>query len=339
MKHKNIWFLVSLFLILILSGCQRNFYFTTDGERYTEDNMNYFGTVKEPVEEITAINVNTQYADFEIIASDGYYVEYSYYYVDEEPVLTIIDGTLTFNDSSMNQGGYSISLKKPNYFKLYVPAAADFNKANITVSSGNVSMGSFSAKEVKVENSYGDTIVTTAAIDKLTTVTSSGRLTIERSAIGEADIKNYYGDIVIRSINEKEDFATKEYPDASISFELSSGSLEIEKLNAGELQFDNSYGGVRVEDSVITSLKGKLSSGDVTVLDCKMEQIDIDNSYGKIDVMLIGKQEDYCLDITSRYGDVWVERKKYDGSVLIDKGGTKRIELYLSSGNAKISFR
>ncbi|ABX43651.1 DUF4097 family beta strand repeat-containing protein [Lachnoclostridium phytofermentans] len=338
MKQKKIWLLVSLFLILMLSGCQGKFYFTTDSERYTEDNMKYFGTVKEPIEEISTINVNTQYADFDIIASDGYYVEYSYYYVNEEPVISIIDGILTFNDSNMNQGGYSISLKKSNYFKLYIPASADFNKVNITVSSGNVSMGSFSAKDVKVENSYGDTIITSTAIDKLTTVASSGDLTIDRSAIGEANIKNSYGDIVIKNINE-EDFFTKEYPDASITVELSSGSLKIDKLKTKELQFNNSYGDVKIDESTITSLKGKLSSGDATVEDSSVDKIDINNSYGKVNLHLIGKQEDYCLDITSKYGDVWVGKKKYDGSVLVDKGGTKRITLYLSSGSAKVTFQ
>lgn len=339
MKHKKIWLLVSLFLIIIVSGCQDKFIFTTDGERYTEDNMNYFGTVKEPVEEISAIDVSTQYADFEIIASDGYYVEYSYYYVDEEPVLTIIDGVLTFNDSNMNQGGYSINLKKPNYFKVYVPTSAELNNVKVTVSSGSISMGSFLAKDVKIENSYGDTIITTTAIDNLTAVTSSGNLTIERSAIGEADITNQYGDIDVRNINEKDEFLTKEYPDASFTIKLSSGSLEIEKLKAKELQFDNSYGDVKIEESMITSLKGKLSSGDATIEDCNIEQVDMNNSYGKVDLYLIGKQEDYCLDITSKYGDVWVGKKKYDGSILIDKGGAKRIKLYLSSGNVKVSFR
>lgn len=339
MKQKKIWLLVSLFLVIILSGCQGEFFFTTDGERYTEDNMNYFGTVREPIEEISAIDVNTQYADFEIIASDDYYVEYSYYYVDEEPILSIIDGVLTFNDSNMNQGGYSINLKKPNYFKLYVPTSADFSKVKITVSSGSISMGSFLAKDVFLENSYGDTIITTAVIDNLTTETSSGELTIERSAIGEADIKNNYGDVVLRNINVKDDFITKEYPDARFSMDLSSGSLEIEKLNAKELQFDNSYGDVKIEESMITSLKGKLSSGDATIEDCTIEQINMNNSYGKVNLYLIGNQEDYYLDITSRYGDVWVGKKKYDGSVLIEKGGSKRIEMYLSSGSAKVSFR
>ncbi|HCL01465.1 MAG TPA: hypothetical protein DHW61_03470 [Lachnoclostridium phytofermentans] len=339
MKQKKIWLLVSLFLILILSGCQGKFYFTTDGERYTEENMNYFGTVKEPIEAISTINVNTQYADFEIIASDGYYVEYSYYYVNEEPALTIIDGTLTFNDSNMNQGGYSINLKKSNYFKLYVPASADFNQVNISVSSGNISMGSFSAKDVKVENSYGDTIITSTVIDKLSTVASSGHLTIDRSAIGEANIENHYGDIVIKNINQKEDLLSNEYPDASITMELSSGSLKVEKLRAKDLQFNNSYGDVKIAESTITSLEGKLSSGDATIEDSYVDKIKINNSYGKVSLHLIGKQEDYCLDITSKYGDVWVGKKKYDGSVLIDKGGTKRIALYLSSGSAKVTFQ
>lgn len=339
MKQKNIWILVSLSLIFILSGCQGKFYYTSDNKRYTEDNMNYFGTVKEPVEEISAINVNTQYADFEIIASDGYYVEYSYYYIDEEPALTITDGVLTFNDSNMNQGSYSINLKKPNYFKLYVPTSADFSKVKITVSSGSVSMGSFSAKDVKIDISYGDTIITSTAIDKLSTVTSSGNLTIERSAIGEADIVNHYGKVAISNINEKNDYLIKEYPESSFTMDLSSGSLDIEKLNAKELEFDNSYGNVTIEESTVTLLKGKLSSGDATIEDCNIEQVDINNSYGKVNLYLIGKQEDYCFDITSKYGEVWVGKKKYDGSILIDKGGTKRIELYLTSGSAKVSFR
>ena len=132
---------------------------------------------------------------------------------------------------------------------------------------------------------------------------------------------------------------TKDYPDASFSIELSSGNLDIEKLYAKELQFDNSYGDVELEESTITSLKGKLSSGDAMAQDCIIDQMDFNNSYGNVNLLLIGKQEDYCFDITSKYGDVRVGKKLYDGSVLIDRGGTKNIEIYLSSGDAKVTFR
>lgn len=341
MKQKRIWLVISLFLILVLSGCKNKFYIISDKEenRYTEENMKYFGTVKEPVDDIKEIQVNTQYADFEIIASDAFYMEYSYYYIDEEPVLTIVDGVLTFDDSNMNQSGYSISLKKSNYFKLYVPTTAEFGKVRISVSSGNVSIGSFAAEDVKVTNSYGDTIIASTSIDKLTSITSSGRLTLERCGIGEAKIENRYGDVILKNINEQSDTITKEYPEAFFDIELSSGNLDIDKLYAKNLQFNNSYGDVELEESTITSFKGKLSSGDATAQDCIMDQVDLNNSYGNISMLLIGKQEDYCFDITSKYGDVRVGKKLYNGSVLIDRGGTKKIEIYLSSGDAKVTFR
>ena len=192
---------IGLIIAAGLTGCSNQ-----AGENgshiYTEKNMNHFVSEKKAIKDISSVNINCSYADIEVIASDGFYLEYDFYYVTEEPELTIEDGALHFDDTGMNQGSYSISQKESNYIKLYIPTSVKFDELNLYTSSGDISAGSFMANAMTIENSYGDVILTHAMIKDGTIKLSSGILKVEDVGAENLRLENSYGDINVANLNQ-----------------------------------------------------------------------------------------------------------------------------------------
>ncbi|MDD5934253.1 MAG: DUF4097 family beta strand repeat-containing protein [Clostridiales bacterium] len=317
-------------LVLMLSGCSKGNNMTN--KMYTEETMNHFYSDKIAIDDISKIEIESNYADFEIIASDAYYVEYSYYYINNEPKLTVNDHTLTFSDYGMNTGNYSINQKEKNYFKVYVPTTNEFESVSINKSSGDCNIGTIITDQLSLTNHYGDTIVANCQVNKMETDIASGNIGIKNCKIQNLSIKNAYGGVELDSIND-----SLRWMD-SLEVKMSSGNLELSNLFCKEMELDNSYGTNEIENCAIGKLEGEFDSGDVTLSHTLTDDISMDNSYGNINLNLIGREADYRFDIKSDYGSVKIGDSTYEGSALIDRGGKKSIELKVSSGDVEISF-
>ncbi len=317
-------------LVITLSGCNRISW--RMDKVYTEDDMIHFYSDKVAIDEITKIEVDSNYADFEIIASDNYYVEYSYYYINNEPNLSMEDGTFIFSDNNMNTGSYSIQQREDNYLKIYVPSTCDFESITIQKSSGNCSIGGFLTDELNVSNSYGNTVISNCIATQTDIEVSSGKLTLENSDLSVAQIDNEYGEVEINKVNHEDHWMD------SLSINMSSGKLNLSNLYCKELELKNNYGENELTSLTLEKLKGDFDSGNVIITDILVDEIDIKNSYGNIAMELLGKVDDYKYDISSEYGIVKIGDNSYKNNVSIDHGGEKEISLNVSSGNIKIIF-
>lgn len=317
-------------LVINLSGCN-GLNWVVD-KVYTQEDMTRFYSDKVVIDEINNIDVESNYADFEIIASDNYYIEYSYYYINNEPKLSIEDGTLTFSDRSMNTGSYSIRQTEDNYLKIYVPTTCDFESITIDKSSGECSIGGFLTDELIVSNSYGDNIISNCVATLTNIDISSGKLTIENSDLGEAQIENEYGDVKLNKLNSEEQWMD------SLSIHMSSGNLDLSNLYCKELELENNYGENELTSLSIGKLNGDFDSGNVVFTDTLADEIEIENAYGNIGMELFGEVDDYKYDIESEYGSIKIGDSTYENNVSIDHGGEKEISLKVSSGNIKITF-
>ena len=318
-------------LVIILSGCNRiNF---SMEKVYTQEDMTHFYSDKVAIDQITNIDVDSVYADFEIIASDNYYIEYSYYYINNEPKLSINDGTLTFSDRKMNTGSYSIRQEENNYLKVYVPSTCNFESIKIQKSSGDCLIGGFFTNELTVMNSYGDTIISNCAATLTDIELSSGKLTVENSNLNEAQIENEYGDIKLSTINDENQWMD------SFNITMNSGKLDLSNLYCKKLELENKYGDNNLSSVMLEKFHGNFDSGDLSITDALVDEIQVENSYGNISMKLLGKMDDYKYDIKSQYGSVKIGNSTYENNVSIDHGGEKEISLKVSSGNIEIMFK
>lgn len=324
--------MVCCMIAMFFTGCRGGLHFEFGKNVYTEDDMSHFYSEKVAMEELKELDIESVYADFEIIASDGYYIEYSYYYINNEPFLSIEDGKLSFSDLDMNTGNFSINMKKENYLRIYIPTKTDFESIKVTKSSGDCYIGGFMSKKASIKNNYGDTIISNCEAEKLDIEISSGKLEIGKCNVDQLEIENSYGQVLINDLNVDKE------PTNQLSVLMSSGQLEFERINCEMATVENSYGQVEFSHSTIAKLQGKFSSGSVSAKECKMDQIKIENSYGNVDLGLIGYKDDYIFEIENSYGSSRIGNDTYQGSIMIDRGGERKININVASGNIKITF-
>lgn len=339
-KHSIYQYITILGVALLFTGCNSGYFNNFKTDMYTEKNMNYFGTDKKQIDTLTDIEINSSYSNIEIIASDDYYLEYQYYYVDNEPSFTLEDGKLSFDDTNMNKGAYSISLEEECFIKIYVPNTAQFEQVSITSTSGDVSLGSFSTENLSIENTYGNVVITRIDAKETKVTSTSGTLSLEQSFLGNADLTNIYGSIKLASINY--DTLLNAEPHVlggNISIEVTSGSVDIKDLLCENLYTDNAYGDIKMDGVFAQFVDAELSSGSLEFKDSKADSIDIHSIYGDLKLDLLGKEEDYRMDISTNYGSTVIGDTEYEGSVFIDKSGSKEIKIDATSGNITLNFK
>ena len=315
----------------LLTGCN-NGGFIYHGKVYTEKDMSHFYTEKIAIDDLQTIDVESNYADLEIIASDDYYIEYSYYYINKEPTLTIEDKKLTFSDQDINIGSYSINTKETNYLKIYIPTTSDFDMINIEKSSGDCSIGSVKTNQLNLTNQYGETIIFGSEIGQLDLKESSGKVVIDNTIINTAKIENTYGEVVLEGIN------SQDAPCEQLEVTLSSGSISMNQVFSQKATIENTYGEVEVDDSGFYEVDANMSSGNLTIDYSYIDALSVKNTYGSVELALLGNEEDYQFDIRSSYGEVEIGTNTYEHSVFIDRGGMKKIIVSTSSGNVEIKF-
>ncbi|MBE5961726.1 MAG: DUF4097 domain-containing protein [Lachnospiraceae bacterium] len=325
-----------LILVMSLTGCSSSSSGNNNGA-YTEENMNHFESEKKAIPDITSVDISCSYADIEVIASDGFYLEYSFYYVTEEPKLSTEDGMFFFDDTKMNQGSYSISQKEQNYIKLYVPTTAKFENFSLSTSSGDISAGSFTTDKLSIEDDYGDVILTSTMINDGTIKLSSGSLRVEEVGAKNLELQNSYGDITLLNLNQGP-YAKKDVK-TSLNTTMSSGTFNGTNLSFHECHYVNSYGDVILNTVTADTIHTVLRSGDLVANDIKAHNMNIENSYGDVSMIVKGTEKDYNLNAYSNYGTVTIGSRKYEGNVMIDHQAEKDIEIKVSSGDISLNYK
>lgn len=334
--------LLSLFLLSVslLTACTYNISSGDGLMILSKESAKTFSIKKTAVEPIKAIDINTRISDVEIVKSDDYYVEIDYLYWKEEPVYTLTDGRLTFNDEKSFPKSYSINFNPKNIIKVFLPEDAPLDDISVNCSSGNVSISAFIADSLRVKNSYGNCKLADCAASKADIKLSSGDCTISDFQTGDLDIDNSYGNINLKNINTG---GNKPAPDISfdktdIEIDMSSGNANINNVYAKSLKINNSYGNIDCDTITADSFKARLSSGNLNIKDGDIKESDFKNSYGDIELKLTGNENDYSLDLDNSYGDIVVNGRKYEDNLKVIKKTERSIYADLSSGNIKIKF-
>lgn len=339
MIRKRVYkYILLLGITLLFTGCHsstdRN-----DTAMYTEKNMNYFGSEKTQMEAITGIDIQTDFADVEIIASDDYYIEYEFYYVDKEPQYKVENGILYFNDSMMNSGDYSISLSENCYIKLYVPNTAEFEHVSIYNSNGEVAIGTFSTKELEIEKSFGNVIMSRIEADHAKVALNAGSMTITKSSFQNAEIENLYGEITLNNINYMEDQAEELPASGEIKVNTSSGNIMITDLWCEKLVTENTNGNIELKGITAIDVESDQSSGNYSFNGYVDNSIDVQTTYGNAYLLLQGESENYGIKAESGHGSVIMNGRDYGEKLQLNDREEKQVQVEVKSGNIDISFK
>lgn len=299
---------------------------------------NEFTLEKTAVEPIKEINIDTRLADIEILPGDDYYVEIAYLYWEEEPLYSLKDGILTFDDKACIPESYSINFNLHNTIKVYLPKEALVNRIDADTSNGNIEARGFTANQAILRTSYGGLTVEDAAAVEAKLTLSSGSSKVKNFTAGELNYTNSYGEAEFTNINTGDIKLPEDASYESFQATLSSGSASISGMNFASVDITDSYGNITCEELTSEDAKISLSSGDLKIMKADIQKAELYNSYGDVSISLVGSEEDYLMDLSTSYGDITVGDDSFEGHLDRENGGTRALKADLSSGNIKVSF-
>lgn len=337
-KKSMITVLFILMTGVFFTGCGFNYSYSFSTNKLKRADAMEFNVEKAVVEPITKIDIRTGTAEVELIPSDNYYVEINYLYWEDKPKYTFENGVLKFDDRDALPENYSINFNLDNSIKIYLPSKTDMSSLVIKNSCGDVTVAGFQTDRPDITVSYGDFIMKEASASQADITLSSGRSKISDSYIGSLDFTNSYGNANFTNINTGERISTDEASTDTINITMSSGDIDVNGLYCNSINITNSYGDITCEEVTATEFDMDLSSGNLDVTKSDLMDVNLNNSYGDIDLLLVGSEDAYNLDLHTSYGSITVGSDKYEEEFIRENNGARVVNANLSSGDLTLNF-
>lgn len=302
---------------------------TSDNDRMVSD--------KIELDAFDAMEIDVEFADCSVIASDHYGVEYQLIgrYV---PEIKVEGQKLIVQENTSKLGGdhrfFSIGFTgdvwtdaDPAYVKIYVPENYEGTDISMNVSSGNINLDSLSAEKITIEDSFGDLNFKTLEFDTLTVRNESGDIDGDTLRGREASLESEFGDIHVKTSEVSE-----------MNYELSSGNMELDAAKGENLTVNSEFGDVNVSNGILNKrLDVETDSGNCTLTRVAAENIEIEVSFGNVQ-MEMEKPKEYNMELTTEFGEIRVEGQECGSSYEVKNDDTeKQIVINNSSGDIVIN--
>lgn len=284
---------------------------------------------KTKLDEFDSINLNLEYADLDIIPSDGYYLEYRLSGSQNKPECNTDNKTLTLKEKPNTNGRIMFFnfgnflwdnneyINEKYYVKLYLPADKIYDEVKIYNDCGDVNAATLEAQDLSLEVAYGDIDAEAIKSKTLSILMDSGSFKVENVKADEMILNNEYGPTRIRNLSA-----------GTAKIELDSGDANIDKAIINDLTLSDSYGAVKFSYADIAEGSIYMSSGDLQILDAVIGDLEAKSEYGDVDIQLRDDPASYTMKLKTEYGSVDVP---FDGSY-ISEDDEERFELVGKDG-------
>lgn len=254
MKVKNKVYLASficigagavLLILGLLLGGRPGFYIDKSGIHTANESGADSPYIQEKMklDEFSTIDITIQYADLEIIPSDGYYIEYRLDGSEPKPALEVKNQKLSFKERTA--GGFigfnffsigDIDAALSHYYvTLYVPAEKYFTKIRLENNDGDIRAEQLKAETMEITNDYGQVDLGNVQGEKLKINMDDGTLKIKSLDAAAAILYNEYGKCELGTVKSQR-----------LEAELDDGDFSADRCSAKAIRIDNEYGNVRL---------------------------------------------------------------------------------------------
>lgn len=349
MKKRNKWYLaaggcIAAGVILVSVGVAAGGW---PGITISSKGIHFVGDAREngayilektELEDFSSADISLDYGDFQLIPSDGFYLEYCLSPGSREPEYSVKDGTLSFKEHPgneimiMNLGTDWFDGENADYeVKLYVPEDMVFEKFILDNESGDIQAENVEAKTLDWNVEYGDLTAESVKGDQVTITAESGNCTIGACKAETLVFDSEYGDIKLETCEAKEG-----------NIRLESGSLKIQEANLGETVLESAYGDVSFQKCEMDKADITMESGKLEMLKAKLGETKIESAYGDVTVELEDEEASYTMDLSTEYGTIEAPKagrhfsQDDEESFQMDGSGNKKLTIQCESGDIRI---
>lgn len=347
----------------IMAGGKPGVALSSDGIRMLGDAQKEdYVLEKTELEAFSSVEMNLDYANFKLIPSDGYYLEYCLGGNSQKPKYEVKNGKFVFEEKPVvNYVQFQImSFGISEYYgqycvNLYVPEDVYFDTFVLNNSSGDAEIGDLKGKSIELYLGYGKLSADSIEGNTVELTLESGNLEAEKVSAGESlEITMSYGDLNAETLKSADlairnsagnikteglyadmkgdinlDYGNLQMTDCragELKMTLGSGDLRAENLTAKTLEIFDSYGGMKAENLTVTDTGSiTMDSGSLTLGTCKTGDMKMNLSDGNMKVLSMNGDN---LTVENSNGNVEIDE------LILEKKGT----LILDYGNAEVAL-
>lgn len=288
---------------------------------------------EDNLEAFSSISVKITEANFSIILSDHYGIEYSMPKASV-PEYEVEDGTLYVETKGYMNDNWKRKIFRfanfenvdnSKYVCIYIPDKMDGDELEINIAGGNIKLDSVNFKNIKVENNFGDFEFGDIKFDKFDADIRFGKIEGLGAYGNDANINAGFGGMEINTIDAEK-----------LDMNCSSGSMIIGDLSGNEGEINCSFGELKVKNVSLNRLNTNNSFGQTTLNNVSSERFDSNVAFGEIDITLKDTKQ-YNMECNVDFGDVNVSGHSKGGSYVVSENDrSKLLKAKCSFGEIKI---
>lgn len=384
MKNRNIFFLacgllavIGILLItagVMLGGRLYGISFGSNGLEVgsqISNNTAKMQTGNESLSEFQDMEIDLEYADFEVIPSDHYGIEYCLnehykftYHVENEKLIleqksrNNFYGNLTFFSLGINN-------IPDEYVKIYIPESSVLGNSSIENESGDIDLGNIKCDELTIVDRYGDVNADNISCKTLDATLDSGSFKFDEISADSIVVSDEYGNLegdkicganitfdmesgYIKIIDIAADNLSiassyghididKQNIKEKLDIKAESGDINLKDVTANTVATDNSYGDLICDKMNVKSADIKMESGECDLGELVTDNLNVNSDYGNVILQLNGKCSDYTYDLQTDYGSIEIDGKDMgDTCIGLDNKKQKAMKIFCESGNISL---
>jgi hypothetical protein len=305
---------------------------------YTRNGFKVMDDVKQLSESLDLeafhnMDLDISFADLELIESDKFYIEYTYFEDEGKPEISVENDLLKVKSPERNQNifnwgiGFNVN-KVINHMKIYFPAGTEFIKADIGNEFGKTNIDKITANEFIADLSFGD-------LDLGNIQSKTMDISLEYGAgkliNGTADSIIYtqgFGDGLLKDITT-----------GDLKIKMEYGNLDLQSMSAENADIINKFGRVEGDDIITKGMKLNTEYSDTDISGEFYGATDIHASFGNVDLKSDLDESQYNYILSAEFGKVTLNNEKYKNNITIDNKAENSITADVTNGNVSVRLK
>ena len=279
------------------------------------------------VEPFSNLVIDVRSIDVELIEADDYKIEYQLP-INGSLQWELSNGALNISEQSRAPLIFSFGFIN-SYVKVYYPADADIELADISIRSGNIKVNKLTADSIHLKTTSGTIRANVLNYSNAKVETDSGSIHFSG-----------YGNNAVLVITDKSGDVEADISGCiNVDVNVTSGKLICsgETVGNATIKLLTGSGNIISDISSWQTLTASTKSGRIAITGKPTGTTSAEANSGDIVIKILGSKEDFSYSISTRSGTIRIDGNKtehYADSL----GGSVSIEISTRSGNIHLDF-
>lgn len=304
------------------------------GERNTSDH----GTLEnfsQDVGSFSSIDADLDFYDVDLVPSDKFAVDGTFYTKDGKPDVQVDNGTLVIR--SKDHKGININIDFPDLFthdnqpriKIYYPKETKLKDLVLKCDTSDLNYENLAITgKADLELDFGSLDINGLSAKTITISMDSGSCTLKRIEADDLNIVNNMGKTTVDDANLK-----------SLKIDADSGEINLTGVTANHGELIADMGRIDGKDMATNGLIVESNSGEVVLKGKLFGLTDITSDMGAVTVNPGAAKDQFSYELNADMGSVSVGGDDYNGNVVMNNvSAANTLKIKTDMGSIKVNF-